>query len=176
MSLTEGDHKQLYRHVLTDHPSAALAEWTNFTAKRQPRSKHHWLSLDLHLPTDLVKDLSRLFKMPLATKTQQSYEEKVQPDVTFDSDESEITEDGFKGQNASPTSKVTKKATPRQIEKAEHEARRKASDLALVRYEEELKTTPGVKRSWEDIKDKELLQKEALAILKKIKIKKEPSH
>ena len=114
--------------------------------------------------------------MPLATKTQQVYEDKVQPDVTFDSEESDNPEEGQKQPIKSPESKASKKATPKQIEKAEFEARRKASDLALVRYEQELKTTPGVKRSWEDVKDKELRQKEALAILKKIKIKKEPTH
>ena len=160
--------------MLTDDPGTTFLEWANLSAKRQPRPRHFWLGLDHHLPDDLVHDLNRLFKVPLANKAQMVKEDTVKPDVTFsDSEPCSDSEPASKTQKTMEE-KVERKPSKKQVEKEEREAKKKASDLALVRYEQELSSGPGIKRSYDDLKGKEDRQKEALKILRRLSIKKEP--
>jgi len=178
MSLTEGDRAQLYQHVTTEGPSAALVEWAGCGAKRQQRHRHYWLSLDLHLPGDVVSDLNRIFRMPLATKAQAEQEEILAPDVLFeDSEDEQNYEPPAKNTPVLPTVEpATPKLSQKQNQRAEALAIKQKSDDALAQYKKAIQAGPGLKRSWEDLRDKQEQQRVALSYLKKIKKepKKEP--
>mgnify|MGYP000068844385 CR=1 FL=1 len=147
-SMTQADRFHIYEHAFKE-PKASFEEWSRQTARKDPRFAYAWLSMDFHLPNDLVNVLKRTFRPPRFNNNNQRLEESVQAE--------DIEE------NANQAQEVQ--------EEPEEGSKKAASLTALATYMETRKSSTTVIQPKQEVDNKRKLQAEAYEYLKKLKVK-----